>query len=305
MMRSLYAAVSGLQNHQTKMDVIGNNIANVNTIGFKRSRVTFQDVLSQLIRGASSSTAARGGTNPQQIGLGVRLGSTDNIFTQGNNQTTNKSTDLMVQGDGMFIVGESPAPGVWNKYYTRAGSFEIDQNGYLINASNGMKVLGWQQDTLLVGPPDINTNGTLPDVADRTEANLTHLVIKKGAPKSDGNAALQSFSIDSNGVITGVFDDGTSVQMGQIALANFDNPPGLVKMGESLYLASNNSGTPVVGEPSTKGLGAIIPGSLEMSNVDLSTEFTEMIITQRGFQANSRVITCSDEMLQELVNLKR
>jgi len=300
MMRSLYAAVAGLQNHQIRMDVVGNNISNVNTVGFKRSRVTFQDVLSQSIRGASSSSASRGGTNPQQIGLGVRLGSTDNIFTQGNNQTTNKPTDLMIQGDGLFIVGEKPGA-AWNKYYTRAGSFEIDQKGYLINAANGMKVLGWQEDT-----NDGTTNGDLPAVGNRTEALLTDLIIKKGAPKdSPGTEALQTFSIDSTGIITGVFDDGTSVQMGQIALANFDNPPGLTKMGESLYLASNNSGTPTVAEPSTKGLGAVIPGSLEMANVDLSTEFTEMIITQRGFQANSRIITASDEMLQELVNLKR
>lgn len=268
MMRSLYAGVSGLKNHQIRMDVIGNNIANVNTTGFKRNRVSFQDMLYQNLRGASAPTDDLGGTNPTQVGLGMSVASIDTIHTQGSNQTTGKMSDLMIQGDGFFALEDASG----GKVYTRAGNFEFDSNGDLVNPGNGMFLL--------------DTNGD-------------HIKVPADA---------QSWKIDASGNVTYIKSDNT-LESVQIRITKFTNPSGLEKIGENLYKESLNSGTPENGfaGDSDTGLGntKIVPGALEMSNVDLSQEFTDMIITQRGFQANSRIITVSDEMLQELVNLKR
>lgn len=269
MMRSLYSGVSGLRNHQTRMDVIGNNIANVNTVGFKRNRVSFQDMLYQNIRGASASGAGvgAGGTNPAQVGLGVTVGSIDTIHTQGSSQTTGKMSDLMLQGDGFFILSDGAA--VPNYYYTRAGNFEFDEQGFLVNPANGYYVM--QDD---------------------------------GVTPIQRPAGANSYKIDSTGTIT--WDTGATDIIGA---TTFSNPSGLEKVGENLYIETLNSGAPNASQvgDALVGLGntKIIPGSLEMSNVDLSQEFTDMIVTQRGFQANSRIITVSDSMLEELVNLKR
>ncbi len=270
MMRSLYSGVSGLRNHQTRMDVIGNNIANVNTTGFKRNRVSFQDMVYQNMRGASAPTATQGGTNPMQIGLGVNLASIDTIISQGSTQTTGKLNDLMIQGDGYFVLGDS---GGTNLKYTRAGNFVFDSAGDLVNPANGMYVL--------------DTGGARINVPTNS----------------------QSWKIDALGNVTYVDALGVTVAAAQIRIAKFSNPSGLEKIGENLYQQTTNSGVVIPGfaGDAANGLGNtnIIPGALEMSNVDLSQEFTDMIITQRGFQANSRIITVSDEMLQELVNLKR
>jgi len=270
MMRSLYAGVSGLRNHQTRMDVIGNNIANVNTAGFKRNRVSFQDMLYQNMRGASAPAGTLGGTNPAQIGLGITIASVDTIHTQGSTQTTGKMNDLMIQGDGFFVLGDNAGA---NLVYTRAGNFEFDSNGQLVNPANGMFVL--------------DTGGAVITVP--TDA--------------------QSWKIDATGTLTYVDNTGSTQTAAQIRVSKFPNPSGLEKIGENLYRSTPNSGTVVDGFAGDAATGLsntkIVPGALEMSNVDLSQEFTDMIITQRGFQANSRIITVSDEMLQELVNLKR
>ena len=416
MMRSLFAAVSGLKTHQQRMDVIGNNIANVNTVGFKRSRVTFQDMLSQTIRGASRPVAGgRGGTNPIQIGPGVLLGSIDLIMDGSSLQDTGKATDLGIEGDGFFILSDGG-----RTYYTRVGTFDFGEDGSLVSLLNGMRVQGWMPDNpdtltdirininesesakattkMVIGGnldsrvpiyddtnPDqtpksrvllrhtvydskgqeytvtikltkneenqwtwelvtvedsagqdigagtqtgeitFNTDGTFNTVTNNTisfspngsePVNITLDFSKLTQYGSDQDAAvesqdgyksgvLESFTIDQNGNIVGVFSNGITRNLGQIALARFANPAGLLKEGNSLYSITSNSGSPLVGAANSGGFGSIKPGSLEMSNVDLSTEFTDMIITQRGFQANSRVITASDEMLQELVNLKR
>ncbi|MDT3699250.1 MAG: flagellar hook protein FlgE [Thermincola sp.] len=433
MMRSMFAGVSGLRNHQTRMDVIGNNIANVNTVGYKRSKVIFQDMLSQNIRGASSPQGGRGGTNPQQVGLGVTVGSIDIVHTQGSSETTGKTTDMMVDGDGLFIVANGS-----NKYYTRGGNFDFDAAGSLING-NGLQVQGWNADattgaidtTQLIsgivvskgvsisqptsavefsgnlnantvvynaGPPTVGEVGLTANVFDSLgnshtayiylqnngdntwtvsdtsgdAANPTNpawmtinigqdiafnpdgtfltdpQVTISGQPVNptaqnfstatpvpagdlpaitldfsgasqfagattvqmtyqDGAEAgtLTGFAVDKTGVITGQFSNGISKQLAQVAIANFSNPGGLSKAGGNVYSETNNSGAAQIGTAGTGGRGEITPGALEMSNVDLSQEFTDMIITQRGFQANSRIITTSDEMLQELVNLKR
>jgi flagellar hook protein FlgE len=409
MMRSMFSGVAGLRNHQIRMDVIGNNIANVNTIGFKGSRVNFQDILSQTIQGASAPQGNRGGTNPMQVGLGVSIASIDTLFTDGSTQTTGKQTDLALQGNGFFVLGDGA-----KSYYTRAGNFDFDTAGNYIVPGTGLKVQGWMADALgninstgatgnIVVPVGTsmpasattrmdfskNLNGsttlTLPasysnsiqvydslgsahviDVtftktapgntwdwaATTTDASIGGLpsigtvsfntsglftgftggplaltvtsaaamnitlgfaaMTQSDAPNTvtgTGNGypsgSLDNVKLDATGVITGVFSNGRNLALAQVALASFNNPGGLTKAAENMYEASNNSGNAQVGLANSGGRGKIAPGTLEMSNVDLSAEFTNMIVTQRGFQANSKIITTSDEMLQDLVNLKR
>jgi flagellar hook protein FlgE len=296
MMRSLYSGISGLKNHQTRMDVIGNNIANVNTAGFKASRTIFQDIYSQTSRSAAAPVVdGAGGTNPMQIGLGVKLATIDVLHTPAAIQRTDRELDVMIEGDGFFAVSETAADiGDTAVYYTRAGNFYLDAEGNLVTAS-GMFVRGVMGTD--AGVVTIPATGI-------AEEDLTTIYITPGT--------YSSIAIDSSGVIQGTDASGAKVQIAAIAVATFINPAGLEKMGDSLYAATPNSGA-VGGDPTaptyfqagTNGAGAINPGGLEMSNVDIATEFTDMIVTQRGFQANSRIITVSDTLLEELVNLKR
>jgi len=278
MMRSLYSGVTGLRSHQTKMDVIGNNIANVNTVGFKSSRVIFQDIYSQTIAPASAATATTGGTNPQQIGLGVQLATIDVLNTESSSQYTGNTLDLAIDGDGYFVIEDGAA-----HTYTRAGNFYTDENDYLVDA-NGNYVVGYEVDNQLTGAL------TTPLVEER-------IYIDPG---------YYDVSISANGQVVGL--DNTTSQshvLGQIVLANFANPNGLEKIGENAYRTTVNSGAAVLDTPGQSGMGSLNPGSLEMSNVDLTAQFADMITTQRGFQANSRIITTTDEMLEELVNMVR
>lgn len=290
MLRSMYSGIGGMKNFQTKLDVIGNNIANVNTYGFKKGRTTFKDLVSQQIAGASAPTADRGGVNPKQVGLGSQLATIDTIHTQGSLQTTGRPLDLGISGDGFFIVNDGA-----NDYVTRAGNFYLDKDGMLVNG-DGMKVIGLQAD------PDDPTKLLDSD--------------NDGIPEDAGNITIpteaKSFSIGADGMVTYIME-GTSTPFvaGQILLTKFPNSGGLEKVGGNLYQATTNSGefkngtTYLAAVPGSDGTGTLVSGSLEMSNVDLSEEFTEMIVAQRGFQANTRIITTSDEILQELVNLKR
>lgn len=463
MMRSMYSAVSGLRIHQGKMDTIGNNIANVNTVGFKKGQVTFQEVFSQVVRGASAPTGGKGGTNPQQIGMGAATGSINTIHTKGPGQRTDNPTDLMVDGEGFFVVSDDT--NFNNRYYTRAGNFSLDRDGNLVTA-DGFKVLGyaadgegnistdvtnirinmsetkaptatkeinfrgnldsnteidltkdghlidtvvtdslgnsykvtfemkkqpidyanpdspvhgWQmsvnrvtdmatgnytEDVAKVGPTlttpvlpiSFNSNGKLISVGgaagaiDEVKLDLNGITfdtnkdggeinpvanlsatfnqitlfdpndldttksltqyanemdIKPYAQDGNTSGSLEGFAIDATGTVVGVFTNGERKALGQIMLAKFDNPMGLQKLGSNFFVDTRNSGEAQLGGAGVGGFGAISPGNLEMSNVDISLEFTEMITTQRGFQANSRIITTSDEMLQELVNMKR
>lgn len=412
MMRSLFSAVSGLRTHQTRMDVIGNNVANVNTPGFKSSRVTFQEVFSQTLRGASSPSdmdkTSGGGTNPMQVGLGVATASIDMNHTSGNLQPTSKMTDVAIEGQGFFVVSSGSSSA-----YTRVGAFDTDGDGILVD-TEGRKVLGWVADTSGSLPTDKSPDQMSPiriAIGSNMPASATDVIkwgknLDSGAPegtvrtipvtvfdsqgrthavtitftKSDsvnswawaasgpsalgitgagtltfgpggnlvgstGNAigltpdgvfpldialdfsqttqvsgpstigvsvvngcptgALESFSFDSRGTISGFYSNGETQILGQLAIANFANPGGLLRQGKNIFIQSNNSGAASIGEAGTSGRGTIAPSALEMSNVDLAEEFTQMIITQRGFQANSRVITVADELLQELVSLKR
>ena len=410
MMRSMFSGVSGLRIHQTMMDIIGNNIANINTIGYKTSNLTFQSMLNQTLKGAGTPTATTGGSNPIQVGLGAQMGSVDTNFVQGNLQSTGKVTDMAIQGDGFFVL-KSPA----GLFYTRSGNFTFDALGNLVNPADGMIVQGWVADSVgaintsgsvvnLQIPVDqivvptattaVVYTGNLPattailgsittsiDVIDSqgnkhtltvkftktaanawawlvtsptgaagdgtiafgasgmlsavpvilnpiayTPAGATALAITANfgsvglsngitqfssdatvaATGQNGNVSggLQSMSIGGKGEVTGIFSNGQNRLLGQIALASFKNASGLLKTGSSLYSESNNSGVAIIGEANSGGRGQIIPGTLEMSNVDLAKEFANMIIAQRGFQANSKIITASDEMLMDLVRLK-
>ncbi|TVQ26670.1 MAG: flagellar hook protein FlgE [Spirochaetaceae bacterium] len=471
MMRSLYSGVSGLQNHQVRMDVIGNNISNVNTTGYRRGRVNFQDLISQNMRGAARPGIERGGVNPQQVGLGMNVASIDTLHLQGSLQTTGKRDDLAIQGDGFFVLSDGD-----RNLYTRAGAFGLDANGTLVNPGNGMRVLGWAaedidgttminttgnpgelnipiggkdgaQETTEVrfasnlnrNTPLIPENATASETAEGTwsvtqeiydsfgtthelrldftrvpgqpnqwqvavvmnpggdEQPLQNLSVAgvdsadterffvefandgtlrrvfndeggedtdgeltvgmtfevpesaipidpdTGLPEVDGvqtqtftlnlgeagsftNAMtqfssasslrifeqngygmgyLEDFRIDQSGTVTGIFSNGTNRALGQIALASFTNPGGLERVGDTNFARTINSGQADLAPAGSAGRGMIVSGALEMSNVDLSEAFTDMIVTQRGFQANSRTIRTADQMLQEVLTLKQ
>lgn len=260
----MYSGISGLRNFQTKLDVIGNNIANVNTTGFKKGRTVFKDLISETVTGASAPQVgggARGGVNPKQIGLGSQVATIDTIHTPGSPQFTGNTLDLAIAGDGFFQVQEGT-----ETMYTRAGNFTMDGNGDIVDG-DGRFVQG---ETGKINIP----------------------------------VTASSMSIGQDGVVSYVGLNGLQIA-GQIQMVKFSNPGGLEKTGGNLYRSSENSGIAEIGLALAPGFGSLQSGSLEMSNVDLAEEFTEMIVAQRGFQANTRIITTSDEILQELVNLKR
>jgi flagellar hook protein FlgE len=418
MLRSMFSAISGLKAHQTKLDTVGNNIANVNTVGYKSSQTVFQDTLSQVLSNGSAPTETTGGTNPAQVGLGVKVAGITTNFSQGSTQSTSRSTDFMISGDGFFVTQAGN-----EQLYTRAGSFDFDGQGRLVT-SDGSILQGWMATDGTVDtngaigdlsvpygqvmPPSASTKGgftgnltsgaatgdavesqiTMYDALGNAHqvtatftktatANAWSLTLKdeNGAdltpdtdtattgvqgPVLDFNAAtgqiaaadrtltfspsaamagswpgtlsldlstisqfgaksslkptttdgyamgtLQSFSLSSDGTIVGVYSNSLRQDIGKLALATFSNPGGLEKSGNSSYRVGNNSGVAVIGAAGTGGAGTLTAGALEMSNVDLASEFTDLIIAQRGFQANSRVITTSDEVLQSLVQLGR
>jgi len=390
MLRSLYSGISGLRSHQTMLDVTGNNIANVNTTAFKSSATQFQDTLSQLTQGAGGPQEQIGGTNPAQVGLGVRVAGISTNFSQGSAQSTGRATDLMISGDGFFVTKTGT-----QTLYTRAGSFDFDGAGRLVSpdgaivqgytAVNGVVSDGGPTSDVtlplgVVAPAASTTSatvsGNLPSdaaagtalvrdvqVYDNTGTARTvslsytktaagwdvagtdpngstgtaSLTFSGGAQTSagtmtiggiavdmskltgfaglttvavsnqNGRAAgtLKSYTLSKDGTLVGSFSNGASQAIGRVVLATFSNPGGLEKAGSSGYKSTFNSGNATIGTPGSGSLGSLQSGALEMSNVDLSQEFTNLIVAQRGFQANARIITTSDEVLQELTNLKR
>jgi flagellar hook protein FlgE len=463
MMRSLYSGVSGLKNHQIRMDVIGHNVSNVNTHGYKAERVNFMDLLSQELSGASEPKENIGGINPQQVGLGSLIASIDKLMTQGSLQNTGKNTDVAISGEGFFIIRDGD-----KQFYTRAGFFDIDKDGFYVHPGTGLRVQGWNARTDQNGNAYINTATTIEDIRiplyqkkpakattevvyqsnlnqaveivppDATEDQIREFI--QGPPEkrrghlttiniydpegnkrelrleiykvgenlwrgrvnidnaenitvnvvgpdgvdtnvpgnnqfeigftSDGRIAsvsdgadtlnsgsldvfvtfripgnpepqtiklkmgeagtvngvtqfaseftmrakeqdgypmgyLEAFTIDNTGTIIGTYTNGVKEPLAKIALAIFTNPAGLNKEGETKFSYSMNSGEPNIGEAGSGGRGKILAGLLEMSNVDLTDQFTDMIVTQRGFQANSRTITTTDQMIQEVLGLKR
>jgi flagellar hook protein FlgE len=264
MLRSLFTGISGLNAHQKMLDVTANNIANVNTVGFKSSSTVFEDTLSQTLSGASATPT--GSTNATQVGLGVQLAATNQNFIQGSMQPTGVPSNLVITGNGFFTVQKNG-----QQVYTRAGEFVLDNGGHLMTPDGGQ-------------------------VQDPTGAVLTLPGLVDGT--------YVSYSIGQDGMVNAVDAAGATTQIGQVGLASFANPNGLVKVGDSNWITSPSSGPAQVGTPGSGGRGTVNSGYVEMSNVDLSSELTNLIVAERGFQANSKVVTTSDEILQTLVNLK-
>lgn len=285
MMRSMFAAISGLKAHQVMLDVTAADIANVNTLGYKASRMTFRDSLAQTQRGGAGATVTSGGTNAAQVGLGAQIGSIDNEMTGGALQTTGNPLDVAISGEGWFRVGASSGgtPAAPNMpatiEYTRAGNLSTNDQGFLTTA-DGLYVVGKNATPTGAGPTDQLLN--IPPAS-------TNVSIGQ-----DGSVSYQP----SGG--------GARATAGYLSLAKFANESALERNGSNTWTAGPNAGAPQVGTPGQGGVyGITAAGSVEMSNVDLATEFTGMITAQRGFQANSRVISTADQMLQDLVNLIR
>jgi flagellar hook protein FlgE len=280
MMRGMYSAISGLKNHQIMLDVTANDLANVNTVGFKSSRVSFRDSLAQLQRSGASATTGTAGAKSAQIGLGVQLGSIDNLMTNGAFQSTGSPYDVAIQGSGWFRVSNLAAPGATDEY-TRAGNFTLNDAGELAT-QDGWHVVGFGADAS--GNPD-------------TAGGPTFITIPTGAT---------DVAISPNGAVTYTpSGGGTRATAGFLGLTSFPSEAGLERSSANRWRANGSSGAGTTGVPETAGLGSTVGGVLEMSNVDLATEFTNMITAQRGFEASSRVLSTADEMLQDLVNLKR
>jgi flagellar hook protein FlgE len=309
--------------HQSKLNVIGNNIANVNTYGFKSSRVVFSDVLYQNVRsstaGENDGTAiASGGTNSSQLGYGVKVASIDKIMTNSSGADTGRSMDIFIDGDGFLIVNTKQAddPEI---AYTRVGALQFDSAGNLVDG-NGSMVLGTISAIDTTTDPITYTEASDISALDPTYledymANLTTTYLAPGASAATDEIGgisidpevldeVTGISIGSDGAITGIIG-GSPYVLGKIAIGTFGNPDGMSEVGTSYFQADSNSGDVQITSAGENAAGEIISGCLEMSNVDLSREFTEMITAQRGFQANSRIVTVSDSILEELVNLKR
>ncbi len=358
MLRSLYAGISAMKANQVKLDVIGNNIANVGTTAFKGSRVRFQDMVSQTVSQALAPGANQGGVNPRQVGLGVQVAGIDTMVGQGMMQPTSRNLDVAMDGEGYLLLGKGLTPigsaavgtaatgvtaaGVllktdntvdstngMNLLYTRDGALTLDNEGNLLN-SDGLRVLGYAVSDATNTSLDYDATGKpVLNYADadsqslKTEPMLIPLVIpEKITDPSDATKTLRirTFSIEKDGMIKAVLEDGKVAALGQIAVASFKNPAGLSKVGGNILQNTSNSGVAVMrtgkGEVDSmagttavvdngKGYGDMLQGMLEMSNVDLSEQFTDMIVTSRAFQAAGKTITTGDEILQDILNLKR
>lgn len=297
MMKALYSGVSGMRSHQTKMDVIGNNIANVNTYGYKSQRVTFRDVYYQQLKNPGGASTDRGGTNASQVGYGSQVGSVDTIHTISGWTPTNKPTDVFINGEGYFAVETSTG----ERLFTRLGALGFDSAGNLVDV-NGSRVLGWNEG-------DVTVNASTGEVSVSGDPEAITVV-------TPANVKYTNTTINPDGTITAIYNNkaddkdpknDTIVTLGLVAVANIENQDALVLEGNSYYRQSNNTGDITYEIPGSKGsgTGALVTGALEMSNVDLANEFSDMIVTQRGFQANTKIISVVDQMLEELVNLKR
>jgi flagellar hook protein FlgE len=297
MMGGMYAAISGLDANQTMLNETANDLANVNTVGYKSSRVTFADSLTQVLRGASGTTATNGGTNPMQVGLGVQVSATENEMSEGSFQSTNNPLDVAIQGEGFLRVGTGSPPAKppytenlpTSVDYSRAGNLSTNTKGFLTTQA-GLYVVG-------IEAVPTEAEGGITYAPGKNE---TYLVIPPGSA---------NVSIGQDGAVSYTDENPESptfqkqVTAGYLSLATFPNEAGLQRLGGSLWAQTANSGTPIVGTPNTGGFGQTIGGELEMSNVDLATQMTQMITAERGYQANSRVITTANEMLQTVVSM--
>ncbi len=297
MMSGMYAAISGLDANETMLNVTANNLANVNTIGYKSQRVTFADSLSQIVRGASGPTTSNGGTNPMQVGLGVVVSSTDNEMTEGSFQTTNNPLDVAIQGEGFLRVGSGTPPAEPPYTAKLPSGFQYTREGDLTTNTKGF--LTTQAGDYVIGHEAVAT-GTGAETTYTPGAKDTYIVIPPGSA---------NVSIGEDGAVSYTDENPKSptyeqqVTAGYLSLAQFPNQDGLERLGGSLWGQTLNSGAPIVGTPDTGGFGQTVAGELEMSNVNLATQMTSMITAERGYQANSKVITTADEMLQTVVTM--
>ena len=286
MLRCMTSAIAGLKANMTGLDVTGNNVSNVNTDSFKSSSVSFRDTMYQQINGGSANSANTAGINPSQIGYGATASSVDVDFTKGGKNSTGKSSDVYIDGDAFFVVGNSAKDAAKDTFtgykYTRLGKLSTDSAGYL-NAGEGNYVCGYVYD------PATKKMGT------------TLQAIK--LPTPDDGKTIENTSIASDGTIT-CDNGGTITTVGQIALSKFTNPSGLKQIGNSFYNKTDNAGAETTITPGTDSTNGLVTGSLEGSNVDLATEFSNMIMYERGYQANTKIVGVADEMLQTLVNMK-
>ncbi|OJZ97361.1 flagellar basal-body rod protein FlgG [Helicobacter pylori] len=262
MLRSLYSATSGMLAQQTHIDTISNNIANVNTTGFKKSRADFNDLFYQAMQYAGTNTSNTTlSPDGMEVGLGVRPSAITKMFSQGSPKETENNLDVAITGKGFFQVQLPDG----TTAYTRSGNFKLDEQGNLVTSEGYLLI------------PQI----TLPE--DTTQVNIG----------VDGTVSV------TQGLQT------TSNVIGQITLANFVNPAGLHSMGDNLFSITNASGEAIVGNPDSQGLGKLRQGFLELSNVRLVEEMTDLITAQRAYEANSKSIQTADAMLQTVNSLKR
>lgn len=338
MLRSLYSGISGMKVNQTKLDVIGNNLANVSTTAFKGARVNFSTTISQTLGSASAASDSLGGVNGKQIGLGAQISSIDKIMSQGSMQSTSRSLDVAVDGSGYFMVATGPAltggntdaitikdngigtmPANSSVAYTRDGSFVLDNEGNLLT-SKGYRVLGFAMKSGTNGGNNVDNidddgNVLYVESNNKTEAmddKLVSLKIPDKVIKNGVKVAVKSFNISADGLITGVLETGEITALGQIAMSSFKNEVGLTDIGNNMYEPSGSSGAAIIssGKNSTagrdsSGYGDILQGYLEMSGVDMAEQFTDMIVATKAFQAAGKTITTGDEILSEIINLKR
>ncbi len=317
MVRSMYAAISGLRTHQSKMDVISNNIANVNTWGFKSRSANFEDAMYfNLVNstGGNETPGGLGGTNPSQIGYGVNLGSISTNFGSGSWGYTGRPLDCMITGTGFFVVGgmaADPATGVpfndlpsGNLKLSRVGIFSVDDNGYLVdNGSN--YVYGFEQavdNTTGTPVPEFDADGN--PVMNTTTVKPLQIPIMPGSTPPE-RYDIQNYKISTDGMLSGIDKDNNVILIGQMAIASVENVDGLVQSSGYTYEIGDNAGQVQAIQTIATTTGQILNNNLEMSNVDLATDMASMITTQRGYQANSKIITVTDEMLEQLVNMKR
>jgi flagellar hook protein FlgE len=327
----MYSGISGMKVNQTKLDVIGNNIANVGTTAFKSSRAEFSDMLYQNAGEATAPTTTKGGTNAKQVGLGAKLSSINKVMGQGNALSTGRSLDVCVDGDGYLMVAKGPADGtiavasneisttggtMQETLYTRDGNLTLDKDGNLLTA-DGYRVMGYAIDGTTIDAATATAGRTISvaasaDGATATTGALIPLLIPDKVGVDPASDPIKKFEIGKDGLITAVLGSGSRVALGQIAMASFKNPEGLTGIGGNKFQVSSNSGATIVKSPlgdttadNSGGFGDLIQGALEGSNVDLTEQFTDMITATRSFQAASKMITTGDEILQTITGLMR
>lgn len=325
----MFSGVSGLRTHQSRMDVIGNNIANVNTAAYKSGAATFQESIYQTLKGSSEGGAVYGGSNPNQVGYGSTFGSISLNFNASAFEPTGVLTHAMIDGQGFFMVGPKNGNGIATGVdedgtpddllnndidklnLTRVGKFTVDGNGYLC-MPDGNVVYGYLPKGITNGQSVEPPSGD--EKFDADQATLRPLQIPSvddqgqiHVPPVAGEQQLKlkDLAVGKDGMLTGTADDGKIYKIGQVAVCNVPNPNALENQGGGYYKAVNNTGGISAHAPGSGTTGMLAPGGLEMSNVDLATEFSNMITTQRGFQACSKIISASDEMLQDLISMKR